>query len=480
MNQKTFSKYFIKFSICLFFCVPPCVFAQPVKLKGTWEGKINAGVDLRVVFHFAIDSTGNLSGTTDSPDQGVKGVACSDINVAEDSVHLAVKAFGATYNGKLINDTTITGQLTQGRSIDLILKKVLKVSTYNRPQTPSPPFSYTSEEVEFENVDSSLHYGATLTIPPGKGPFPAVLLITGSGAQNRDEEILEHKPFLVIADALTKRGILVMRVDDRGVGKSSGSFKNASSADFAADVNTSLNYLISRPETDHKHLGMIGHSEGGMIAPMVAVKRKDINFIILLAGPGEKGLKLMEEQNVALLRSAGFSQEAAEDYRSLYHSLATGILKSKNNDEAKKNAYAAVDDWKKITPEKIVVTTTGIHDDSTEKKFVDLTTEAFNSAWFRYFLQFDPTQYLSKLTCKVLALNGEKDVQVQSSTNLAGIRSALAKSKSLAYEAKEIPGLNHLFQHCKRCTVAEYGQLEETFAPEVLHLIGDWILKNVK
>ena len=459
-------------------CCANNIFAQrSAKLPGTWEGKISVGVELRVVFHFAIDSSGQLTGTTDSPDQGVKDVPCSNILMNGDSLSLDVKNFGASFRGIFKSDSAISGELIQGKSIDLVLKKVLKVSTLNRPQTPVPPFPYVSEDVEYDNTSHNLHYGATITIPKGKGPFPAVLLITGSGPQNRDEEILEHKPFLIIADELSRNGIMVMRVDDRGMGKSSGTFSNSTTADFADDVNTSIEYLKKRKEVDTRHLGMLGHSEGGMIAPMVASKRNDIDFIVLLAAPGQKVTKLMQEQNVAILLSSGFDKKTADAYGQLYYNMEVAVLSSNNPEDSKVKLKAAIKEWKKNTPLNTVIATTGIRDDSTQEKFIQSISAGFNSSWFKYFLQFDPYPYLSKLHCRVLALNGDKDLQVLSQPNLAGIKSALQKSKSPGFEVKEMPGLNHLFQHCKKCTVAEYGQLEESFSPEVLQMISNWIRK---
>jgi alpha/beta superfamily hydrolase len=450
------------------------------KVIGTWEGKINVGVSLRVVFNFTKDSSGNIKGTTDSPDQGVKGIPCTNIIVRNDSLFLEIQSLKATYAGKIENDSTINGQLTQGRSIDLALKKVLKVSSLFRPQTPQPPYSYAIEDIEYDNADKSLRYGATITIPKGKGPFPSVLLITGSGPQNRDEEILGHKSFAVIADHLTKNGFIVLRVDDRGMGKSTGDFSRSTTADFTKDANVSLDYLKHRKEVDVKHLGIIGHSEGGMIAPMIASERKDIDFIILLAGPGEKISALMEEQNVAVLISAGFKKDAAEAYGKLYHNMIPAIITSNNINEAKVKLTKVIEEWKMVTPENIIIATTGITNDSTQKQYVNTFASSLSTPWFKYFLQFDPQLYLIKLHCKVLALNGDRDLQVNSKTNLAAITASLKKSKSPAYQVKEMPGLNHLFQHCKKCTVQEYGELEETFSPEVLKLMSDWISSVVK
>ena len=217
------------------------------KLFGTWEGKINVGVSLRLVFNFTKDSAGNINGTSYSPDQGNKAIPCSKINIQNDSISFSIESLKVSYAGKFKNDSVITGKLTQGQSFDLTLLKVLKVSALLRPQTPQPPFPYISEDVEYDNADKTLHYGATITIPQGKGPFPAVLLITGSGAQNRDEEIFEHRPFAVIADHLTRQGFIVLRVDDRGTGKSSGGFTDSNHSRFCYRCEHEPE-LFKRPE----------------------------------------------------------------------------------------------------------------------------------------------------------------------------------------------------------------------------------------
>ncbi len=452
---------------------------SPSKLTGTWEGKINVGVSLRIVFIFEKDSAGIIIGTCYSPDQGNQPIPCSGIRTQNDSLTLGITSLKVTFAGKFESDSVITGKLTQSQPFDLTLKKVLKVSELSRPQTPHPPLSYKSEELEYFNSDKSIHYGATITIPTGKAPFAAVLLITGSGPQNRDEEIAGHKPFAVIADHLTKNGFVVLRVDDRGIGKSSGTFASATTADFAADVNAAINYLKTRKEVDVKRIGLLGHSEGGMIAPMVAAQRDDINFIVLLAAPGEKISALMREQNVAVLKSYGINENWAEEYGKLYADMMPAVAKT-NISEGKAILYTAVNNWIAKTPKDVVKATTGIVNDSTKNQFINAFVSSSGSAWFKYFVQFDPAPYLTKLHCKVLALNGEKDLQVSSKTNLEGIRNALRNSKSPLYDVSEVPGVNHLFQNCKTCTINEYSELEETFSPAVLDIISNWLKKNVR
>lgn len=455
-------------------------FSQVINnFAGTWEGTLKVGVDLRIVFHIKEDGKGNLISTADSPDQSAFGMACDSTTASENELTIIMKALKATYSGKLKNDSLIEGTFTQGAELPLALKKVDKPAERKRPQTLKAPFPYKSEDVIYDTKDKSLQLGATLTIPEGKGPFPAALLITGSGPQNRDEDIMGHKPFAVISDYLTRKGFIVLRVDDRGVGKSTGDFGNATSADFANDASSSIDYLLTRPEANKKKMGLIGHSEGGMIAPMVATQRKDIDFIVLLAGPGVKIIDLMTEQNVAILRSANISKEATEAYLPLYKETISQIVNAPDTATAYKTADVLLQKWIVQTNEKLI-TELGMNDRKAQHTMLSMLSNQLSTPWFKYFLAFDPQPYLQKLDCKVLAINGSKDIQVIASQNLPGIEASLKKSKSKIYEIKELPGLNHLFQTCNKCTLQEYAELEETFSPVALQLVGDWMIKNVK
>ena len=457
--------------------------AQEIKkFVGTWEGKLNVGVELRVVFHIKDSSNGSLTTTADSPDQSAYGMPCNSTSVKENEITIEMEKLNASYTGKLVNDSTIEGIFTQGADVGLILKKVEKplvIKKPNRPQTPQPPFQYNIDEVEYDNADKTVHLGATLTYPRGRGPFPVAILITGSGQQDRDETIFGHKPFAVIADHLTKNGFAVLRVDDRGTGKSTGEVMSATSEDFAKDVMTSIDYLRTRKEIDATKMGLIGHSEGGIIAPMVAVQKKDIAFIILLAAPGEKVLDLMTEQNGAYLRSTGITDEASQQYMLLYKNILTAVSNYNDSVSQKRAAAEKLNAWCSATNEN-VMKELGLYEKEDREKYLAAMIPALNSPWFRYFINFDPAFYLQKLSCKVLALNGSKDIQVVSKSNLPGIEAALKKSKARIYEVKELPGLNHLFQPCEKCTVNEYSELEETFSPEALKVIADWLNKNVK
>jgi len=470
------SKYFF---ILLLLLPAQFVLGQPERVVGTWEGKLNVGIELRIVFHIKQQADGSLKSTADSPDQSAFGLKCDTTVLSGNELNIQMIDLGASFTGKMIDDSTIEGVFTQGSDLPLTLKKVEKVSERKRPQTPKPPFTYKSEDVIYHNADKSLQYGATITIPEGKGPFPAAVLITGSGPQDRDETILGHKPFAIIADHLTRNGYIILRVDDRGVGKSTGDFGQSTSEDFAKDVSNSIDYLLTRPETDKKKLGMIGHSEGGMIAPMVAVARKDIDFIVLLAGPGVRITELMEEQNAAILRSMGISDSAVTEAKSLFRRIVNVIQSSADSLSALQQASVVMENWK-ATKSEAILSELGLADSNKRSEHVNQLVQQLHGTWFRYFINFNPRPYLEQLRCKVLALNGSKDIQVISSQNLPGIEAALKRSKAKAILVKELPGLNHLFQDCNKCTVDEYGQLEETFSPFALQEIINWMNKNVK
>jgi pimeloyl-ACP methyl ester carboxylesterase len=453
--------------------------AQP-SVSGLWQGKLSVGVDLNLVFHFSQNGNKQWTVAIDCPEQGIKDMKATTVSIEADSVKVEVSQLHGWYKAKLLNDSVMTGSWIQGAAFPLSLKKTDKIAALIRPQTPFPPFPYQSQDIIYFNKDKSIQYGATISFPKGKGPFPAALLITGSGQQNRDEEIPGHKPFAVIADYLTRQGYVVLRVDDRGMGQTTGDVPGATSKDFENDALVSLDYLKKRKEVDPKKIGLIGHSEGGMIAEMIAAERKDIAFVILLAGPGEPLYKLMSDQNEATLKAVGLPAGYVQQYLTLYKALLPAIANSESKGKAEEAAAKLVKDWMAKTPKAVVLYTTGIKDEASETAFVNAFVEQVGSPWFRYFLKYDPAPYLKKISASVLALNGEKDIQVVSASNLAGIKASLEKSKSKKFEVKELKGLNHLFQHCTRCTIQEYGQLEETFAPEALETIRDWLKKNIQ
>lgn len=441
---------------------------------GTWEGKINAGVEVRIIFQISYDTSKKIIATMSVPDQGLKNVSTT-VHTNGDSIHIGMARFQSKYSGQLRGDS-IVGNFQQGIPLPLNLKKVTGVVEKIRPQTPVPPFPYKTEDLVYTNNNKSITYGATITLPPGEGPFPAAILLTGSGQQNRDEETLGHKPFAIIADHLTRKGIIVLRVDDRGMGQTSGDVFSATTRVFANDALVSLDYLLSRKEVDKSKVGLIGHSEGGMIAQLIAAERKDLNFIIMLAAPGEKVLKLMNDQNEAILNKAGLPANYVSAFQELYQEILTAAIATGNKNLNEK-VKVIVNSWTANTPKNIVIATTGITDEKSKTAFVTRFASQISSPWFRYFLSYDPNSYIKNISAKVLAVNGGSDIQVLSKQNLAGIASALKESSSKQFEIKEFPGLNHLFQECKACTVAEYGELQQTISPVVLDYLSSWLKK---
>jgi pimeloyl-ACP methyl ester carboxylesterase len=453
-------------------------------LTGIWNGTLKVGGELHLVLHISKSQTGLYEGLLDSPDQNVSGIKCDKIEV--NTLDTATLSFAVTkiklsYTGKLVNDTTLNGTFTQGVTVPLEFHRTGVPYTAKeivRPQTPKPPFPYKSEDVTYSA--NGLQYGGTITIPQGNGKFPAVLLITGSGAQDRDETIFNHKPFAVIADALTRDGFVVLRVDDRGIGNSTGEFATSTTADFVKDVNTSFDYLKSRSEVNDKKAGLLGHSEGAMIAPIVASQRKDVDFIVLLAAPGVKISDLMPEQNAAILRSAGVPEAAVENFKPVYTQVVNAIVNAQDTATARLNALHIVNDWYAKT-DTATLHALGFTKPNDAEQYAKTMTLALSNAWFKYFMQFDPQPYLSNLKkVKVLALNGSKDIQVVSQQNLPAVNAALKQGRTRNFETKELPGLNHLFQTCNKCTVQEYGQLQETIAPIALQTITNWLNRNVK
>ncbi|MGD8278225.1 MAG: alpha/beta fold hydrolase [Gemmatimonadota bacterium] len=448
-------------------------------LVGTWLGRLSAGgATLRIVFNVTADSAGALKATMDSPDQGANGLPVAGVSLTGDTVRFDVQVAAGGYTGTIADDgRTITGTWSQsGMDFPLTLEKQAgPVKAPERPQEPKPPFPYDVEDVAFANPQApGVTLAGSLTIPRGDGPFPAVVLVSGSGAQNRDEELLTHKPFLVLSDYLTRHGIAVLRYDDRGVAKSTGNFATATSADLATDAFAAVEFLKTRARIDPAMIGIAGHSEGGIIAPMVAAESDDVAFIVLLAGTGVNGEQILLLQTTLIAEAAGVDPADIESNRGLQERIFA-VLKS---DVDSATASARIADLVReqiagMTPERRAEA--GVATDADIERAVRTQTAQATSPWMRFFLTYEPSTALQKVHVPVLALNGSKDLQVPPKQNLAAIRQALQDAGNKDVTIRELPGLNHLFQTAGTGSPSEYATIEETMSPVALQTIADWI-----
>lgn len=440
------------------------------ELPGSWLGKLKTGaVELRVVFNLSVTGNDSLISTLDSPDQGAKNIKLGLVTLTGETLKISAPGLMGEYNGTVKNDTLIEGTWKQaGNTMPLNLAKLKKAFAVNRPQEPKPPFSYTSEEVTFINDKFKIQLSGTLTIPSGKGPFKTVILISGSGPQNRNEELFGHKPFLVIADYLSRNGIAVLRYDDRGTGSSQGNYSEATSADLATDVEAAFNFLKNYPGINNKEIGLMGHSEGGLIAPIVATSIPEIGFIVSLAGPGVTGQQIIIRQSQEISKLSGEKESVIRDATELNKKLYTVLRKEKDNKKAEIKILA-------LYRESVAKKKLSKEDTERAVNQFKMSFGANQYTWFRYFITTDPSTFWKNVECPVLALNGEKDLQVAARENLPAIEKALKSGGNKNIKIIKLPGLNHLFQHCKTGLPSEYGAIEETFSPEALKIISDWI-----
>lgn len=450
----------------------------PKELEGIWEGtlKIQKTISLRLVLRVEKDKDGRLRASLASPDQGASRIGVTAIGLKDGELTFESKVVGAKYTGKRKKDGTgFDGEFQQGGlKIPLVLKKTDKVVEPSRPQTPRPPFPYRSETVVYDNAAGGVKLAGTLTMPNGTGPFPAVVLITGSGAQDRDETIFRHKPFLVIADHLTRRGIAVLRVDDRGVGGSTDRGSDETLDDHVGDVLAGVAFLKSRREIDPARIGLAGHSEGGIIAPLAAVRSPDVAFIVLMAGTGLPGVEILRTQARLISRVEGANDAELERSAKIQQRLLDILIEEKDVEKSRTRIAKAA--------QEIMAGMTEAEKKDLRESGGDLAAlaEPFNSAWFRSFVTYDPRPTLRKVRCPVLAINGEKDLQVPAKENLDEIRKALEAGGNRDVKVIAFPGVNHLFQPCKTGSPGEYGTIETTIAPEVLKALADWIGEKTK
>ena len=439
------------------------------RVAGHWEGQIDIpGQPITVKVDLSVKDR-DWSGTIDIPPQGAKDLPLSDIHVVEEDGSLKVKFSirgvpgNPTFDGKL-QDGAISGTFSQGPVTFGFRLSRESVKGPARPQEPKPPFPYKIEEVTFQN--GAVNLAGTLTLPEGDSPFPAVLLISGSGLQDRDETLVGHKPFWVLADHLSRAGIAVLRVDDPGIGKSTPHPKPPTTADFATDVEAGVAFL--KQDDRIGRVGLIGHSEGGLIAAIVASRNNDVNFAVLMAGPGVPGTELLRKQNERIFDAAGIAGERKQNLLTLVDRLFT-ILTSEEMAEDEQRQEVS-----EIVREQLEIN--GVPPAQQDEAQVQALVEQSLTPWMRYFLTFDPRPALEKIRVPVLALNGELDVQVDAEQNLTAIAAALSKGENQNVTVHRLPEHNHLFQHARTGLMSEYASIEETLSPKVLDLVRDWVL----
>lgn len=436
--------------------------------NGQWKASLS-GLDI----YLTIEETDGVYLTI--PAQGLFDEKANYYEIEENRIDFNYQKYGATFFGNL-EDDNIEGTWSQsGQERALSFMNSSDDLSINRPQEPQEPFDYKSENISVDQERDKIRLSGTLTMPSGSGPFPAVVLISGSGPQNRDSEIFSHKPFLVIADYLTKQGYAVMRYDDRGIGESTGKFNTATSEDFSYDAEAMLEYLRTRDDIISDQVGLIGHSEGGMIAPMVAARNTNVAFLVLLAGPGEPLDQLMEYQLNHTKGQYGLSKDGEAAFSEMVTTLLDLLKQDKSNDkvidelESTTNMFyrnLSEEDQAKLGP--------------SEKAFYFKFAPAFLNPWMRYFLRYNPADNLEKVTIPVLAMNGKKDRQVLAKPNTKAIKKALKKAGNKNFKIKKFGKLNHLFQTAKTGEGSEYAIIQETFSPIALDYMSTWLDKQTK
>ena len=434
------------------------------QIEGYWKGELDAGVQ-KLNMGLTISKTDDeaYSATWDVPSQGAIDIPVDVIVVQENHLQITFPAsLNASYTGTLKEDC-IEGEFTQnGMTFPLKLNKGVKEVNKARPQDPQPPFNYRAEDVSFTNEREGNTLTGTLTIPEGEGPFPAMVLVSGSGQQNRDEELMNHRPFWVIADYCARHGIAVLRYDDRGMGGSTGEVVNATSLDFSYDAEAAFDFLRKQKHIDASRVGILGHSEGGIINFMVAARRPEVAFLISLAGPAVNGVEVLKEQQKAILRASGMSEEAIQFSSNANAQLFDIIEASNDRVEADSLMRQLLKGW-------------GYNEELTEQ-----TVGQMASPWMYYFLKYDPTEAIVKTTCPALLLNGSKDLQVIALQNLPAYEKIIAEHGKTNLTLRELPDLNHLFQHCETGSLDEYFTIDETISPEVLEMIVGFVKKIEK
>jgi fermentation-respiration switch protein FrsA (DUF1100 family) len=442
-------------------------------IEGIWLGTLKVGeMELRIALTFLKSEDNIYSATMNSIDQSSGEIPMEQVVMNKDSLLVKHTGIGIVFEGLVdLTKNTFDSEFRQGPGkFPLLFHKVDKLPISARPQEPKKPYPYKEEQVEYEHKAAGIKIAGTLTYPASGGPFPAVILLSGSGPQNRDEEIFGHKPFMVLADYLTRHGIAVLRSDERGVGGTTGSFKGSTTEDFAKDALAGVAYLISRDEINPEWIGLAGHSEGGMMAPIAASKSSDIAFIVMMAGPGIAFSDVILFQKELRWKNIGMSDEDMELNRSWHNQVSEIAAMDIDNEEVREKVMQLYEDLNEEEKTRLRKTP-----ESMEGEIEHLT-----ESWWRFATKYNARATLMKVKCPVLAINGSKDMQVVARENLPAIEEALQAGGSSNFLIKELEGLNHLFQTADTGDESEYGKIEETFSPVAMKLIADWILQQVE
>jgi len=434
-------------------------------IKGIWQGTLKfPGLEVRIAFKFSETPDGKIQAVMLWPDENEIEIPATAVVFKYPDLRLDFAAARGSFEGQ-IKEGVIEGQWKQGQRVKpLVLKQVSEIAKLARPQTPKPPYPYDQQEVTFANREANVEIAGTLTLPRENQPCPAAILIPGAGAHGRDYTILGHRPFLVISDYLTRRGIAVLRYDERGVGASKGDRSQATSEDYAQDVIAGINFLKTRKEIDLQLIGLIGHSEGGIIASIAAAKLPDVAYIVMMGSPGLPGEEYNYQYEESMSRALGMSEEAIAENRVFQERVLAVVLHEEDNSVAEEEIIKIYQEF-------------GL-EVSADRGMIAI--KRFISPWFRFSITHDPGATLMTVRCPVLAVIGEKDVHVPPEGNIQALERALETGGNKDYRVEELPGLNHFFQTTETGSPVEYGKIEETISPVALELIGNWILEHAK
>lgn len=427
------------------------------QIEGYWKGNLKMGVNTLALCMNVTTNDGAMNVTLDSPDQGVYDIPAENVCFVHDTLSWEVQSIAASFKGCLQGDTLRGGFTQMGLTLSLNLIKVPKETKAVRPQDPREPFPYTIVELSFVNERDQIALAGTLTLPEGEGPFPAVVLVSGSGAQNRDEELMNHRPFWVLADHLTRSGVAVLRYDDRGVGASEGDAAAATTLDLSYDAEAAFDFLRRHSAVDASKVGILGHSEGGLINFMVAARRPEVGFIISLAGPAVNGMEVTREQQNAIYTAMGMPEVQVEANRLMTDAMYDVIAWSHNETQASDSLQSLLLSY-------------GMNDSLAQR-----TAEPLLNPWMYYFLKYEPASAIAATQCPCLLLNGTKDLQVVAKQSFDAYQALIERYGKQNMTLREMPGLNHLFQHCDKGTPDEYAKIDETIAPEVLEAIVGFV-----